>query len=204
MFIHDTPHQTGAATSGLARSVAIGALISSLIALSACGSDADDAQVQAAPPVASQVVPATTAAATPVDPPTSSVEQTTTSAPNVTEPGSIDVIARDFEFVGMPDVLRQGVYPMSLTNDGDDVHEMVIFQPTTGKTLEELEAGGPDNFVNDAKVLAYFAPLAPGSVFEADVTLEPGDYMVACFVPAAVDGMGHFHHGMVKSITVVE
>ncbi len=191
-------------TPGLARSIAIGAFVSSVVALSACGSDANDARVEAAPPVASQVVPASTAAATTIDAPTVTEAPATTSAPDVFEPGPVDVIAREYEFVGMPDVLRQGVYPMSLTNEGDEAHEMIIFQPTNGKTLDELEAGGPDNFANDAKIFAFFAPAGPGAVSEAEVTLAPGDYVVACFIPAAVDGMGHFHHGMLKNVTVVE
>ena len=197
-------HRTTTATSALARSIALGAIMSSLVAVSACGSDANDSRAEAAPPVASQVVPASTATTTTVEAPTTTAEQTTTTAPDVFEPGRVDVTARDFEFVGMPDVLRQGVYAMSLTNQGAEAHEMVIFKPTTGKTLDELEAGGPENFVNDAEVLAYFAPAGPGSVSDADVTLEPGEYIVACFIPAAADGMGHFHHGMLQNITVVE
>ena len=35
------------------------------------------------------------------------------------------------------------------------------------------------------------------------MTLEPGEWTLVCFLPAAFDEQPHFAHGMTKTITVV-
>ena len=41
----------------------------------------------------------------------------------------------------------------------------------------------------------------PGSTFDATAVLEPGEYILICYVPSA-DGQVHFQKGMATSITV--
>jgi hypothetical protein len=42
----------------------------------------------------------------------------------------------------------------------------------------------------------------PGAHAFVDLDLEPGEYGLICFLPDMKDGKPHFHHGMVKKITV--
>ena len=211
-------------TSRTARRITLaGCSLALVVGTAACGSDDSDGSALAQAPASSVApatsaptadAPATTASDSTGPPPTEASSSTeapsTTAAPTttavpVTEPGPLSIVAREYEFVGMPDTLRAGTYTISVANEGAEPHEMVIFQPTTGKSLEELEAGGPANFPNDARVGGYFAAAGPSTASgPQDVTLDAGEWTVVCFIPAATDGLGHFHHGMVKTITVVD
>ena len=203
-------------TSRTARRITLaGCSLALVVGTAACGSDDSDGSALAQAP-ASSVAPAdstgppSTEASSSTEAPTTADASTTTGAPTTTaapvaEPGPLSIVAREYEFVGMPDTLRAGTYTISLNNEGAEPHEMVIFQPTTGKSLEELEAGGPANFANDARVGGFFAAAGPGTASgPQDVTLDAGEWTVVCFIPAATDGLGHFHHGMLKTITVVD
>jgi len=217
-------------TSRTARRITFaGCALALVVGTAACGSDHADGPALAQAP-ASSVAPATSAPATDApastasdstgppsteassstEAPPSTKAPATTDAPTTTaalvaEPGPLSIVTRDYEFVGMPDTLRAGTYSISVANEGAEPHEMVIFQPTTGKSLDELEAGGPETFANDARIGGFFAPAGPGSASgPQDVTLDAGEWTVVCFIPAATDGLGHFHHGMLQTITVVD
>ena len=177
-------------------------------ATASCGGDDTDAAATAvtasAPTVADTTAPATTAA--PVTTSTAPAT-TTTAAPatttTVVEPGPLEIVTRDYAFDGMPDVLRAGTYQVSVHNEGAELHEFVVFRPTTGKTLEELAAIGPAGFLDHAELAAYLPGVAPGEALPAEMTLEPGEWTLVCFLPAAFDEQPHFAHGMTKTITVV-
>jgi hypothetical protein len=132
------------------------------------------------------------------------------------------VTAVDFAFEGVPTEVASGT-TLGLTNEGQEVHEMVVVRrlPTTTQSLEELLAMPPDQamgLVEDAG----FAFAEPGQTAAETVTVgEPGDYIMVCFIPAgttslpSIDpnasappslgtGAPHFTLGMVEEFTVTQ
>jgi uncharacterized cupredoxin-like copper-binding protein len=44
--------------------------------------------------------------------------------------------------------------------------------------------------------------MEPGGAAQFTVALEPGDYVLACFVPDAGDGKAHLAHGMAQPVKI--
>jgi len=130
---------------------------------------------------------------------TSTVAPTTTLAP----PTRLDIVAKEYEWSGLPDELPAGSYPMSFHNEGTEAHEISVFRNTENIPLEELFKLGPEGMkakVEEAGMLIS----GPGTAADHEVTLEltPGEYEVVCFIPAASDTQPHFAHGMHRTLVV--
>ena len=138
---------------------------------------------------------------------------------------AVEVTAVEYEFQGIPETVPAGT-TFSLTNGGEEVHEMIVVKIPDEETrpVEELaqlsdkELGkvfpeGPEA----ATAIALFA--APGGQGEGETgetegtVTEPGRYGVLCFVPVGTtemptngppsgDGPPHFTQGMVTEFTV--
>lgn len=127
------------------------------------------------------------------------------TAPEAARPARLDIVAKDFEWSGLPDVIAAGSYPMSFRNDGTEAHEISIFRNPDGVDVHEIAKAGPagmKDLVEPAGML--IAP--PGTSAPNELTLEltPGEYEVVCFIPnASGDGSAHFEHGMHRTLTVV-
>ena len=126
--------------------------------------------------------------------------------------GAAEVTAVDFSFEADLDDLSVGQTMFEFSNDGAEVHEMVLIRinDDTTETVEELlalpeeEAETKTEFVG----VAFAAPAGDSTMF-AD--LESGRYVILCFVPTGTtsfedfetaDGPPHFTQGMVKEFTV--
>lgn len=126
---------------------------------------------------------------------------------------AVDVTAVDYSFEGVPDAIDAGVTSFEFANDGEEMHEMVLFRKNDGVDLsaeELLELPEEEAMTMATFVGATFGE--PGSSDEYLVAdLEAGDYAMVCFVPTGVtseaefetaDGPPHFTHGMVAELTV--
>jgi hypothetical protein len=115
-----------------------------------------------------------------------------------------------YEFVGIPDTLDATATSFKVTNDGDELHEMILFTKAPGVTesfddilaLPEEEAGAKVMPVGGAVV-----EIGKTGYFAAD--LPAGDYMAICFIPQGtksfadeIDAPPHFLLGMKHEITV--
>ena len=143
----------------------------------------------------------------------------------------VDVLATDYAFGGLPDELPSGHSAIRLTNDGSEIHEIVLVRRLEGTTeswdelAHQIAAEDPAAMAKVEFVGGAFSqgPEMPGV---AVVDLVPGDYAALCFVPVgtlqgtdvaappASDDPGssvampeydpHFAHGMMQEFTVVE
>jgi hypothetical protein len=52
------------------------------------------------------------------------------------------------------------------------------------------------------EVLGGVPAIRPGIVATMEIELTPGEYVAACFVPDATDGVPHIAHGMVLPYTI--
>ena len=113
--------------------------------------------------------------------------------------------ASDSAFSG-PDELEGGWVKLTLTNDGQEGHHLQLVKLEEGKTLDELNAAltaNPEIF--PAWSTPYGGPNAPdpGGTTSAIVYLEAGRYALIDVIPNA-EGIPHFMHGMITTLTVTE
>lgn len=117
-------------------------------------------------------------------------------------PAVVTITARDYAF-DAPDIIKAGVTTIQLVNRGPDLHHVWLVRLDKGKTVEDfmqaLKAGGPQpKWAVD--VGGPNSPM-PGQQSNATLMLTPGQYVIACVIPAP-DGVPHIMKGMVKPLLV--
>lgn len=127
-----------------------------------------------------------------------SASATAPASPNV-----VTVIAKEYSFEA-PAQIPAGLTTIRLVDEGKELHHVQLVKLEDGKTFEDfaqavkhpgppptwaVEDGGPN------------PPRPGGGIAEVTQVLEPGNYVLACFVPSA-DGMPHIAKGMMRPITV--
>lgn len=123
----------------------------------------------------------------------------------------VDVTAVDYAFEGVPETLGAGTVSFAFSNEGTEMHEMLMVRykdPST--TIEDLmklsdrEAQKVIDFLG-----ASFGP--PGASDVESKSLTPGKYALLCFVPVGstsekaarkADGPPHVARGMSAEFTV--
>ena len=121
----------------------------------------------------------------------------------------IPAYAVDYEFDRLPNWLPAGPAALSLTNDGQELHQVLLLRVNDGQTgtLDDLLA------LPGADLAARVRPVAdvvarPGTTNTSLVQLEPGRYVAVCYVPvgskrgAVGEGEPHLAEGMATEITV--
>jgi plastocyanin len=170
------------------RFTAVASAVVCVAVLAACGSDDDDAADTTAPAVTA--APATAAPATTMATTTSATQDTSA------EGETIDVVASDYAFGGIPETVEPGTNFTLSNTSNEELHEMVVFKLAEGEErpvdelvtlpppeLEKLFPQGPPTMVQIAMPNADEGTvvLGDGSV------VEPGRYLVACFIPQGAD-----------------
>jgi hypothetical protein len=120
-----------------------------------------------------------------------------------------EVTASDFEYQGLPDALPAGVSAVTLTNEGEELHEiaMVRIKDEVTMSVEELLAL-PQEEVLGMVDIAGIVFAAPGETGTSFVEGTPGRYFAACFIPegtvGGAEGSGppHFTLGMLAEYSV--
>ena len=127
---------------------------------------------------------------------------TSTAAPS-RAPRVVTVEAFDFRFEA-PASIPAGTVTFRLKNSGREIHHLWIVQLTGGKT--------PADFIAATKVWGTSLKMPPWAIdvggpntagakqtAEGTVTLQPGTYMLVCWVPSP-DGVLHVSRGMIRSM----
>jgi uncharacterized cupredoxin-like copper-binding protein len=111
------------------------------------------------------------------------------------------VTTRDHEF-DAPREIVPGWTTFRLVDNGPEPHHMVLARLEDGRTMDDFMAALQAGSLEGIGV-AVGGPNAPGPGGEANATvyLEPGEYVMACFIPSP-DGVPHIAKGMVKPLTV--
>lgn len=123
----------------------------------------------------------------------------------------VDVIAVDYEFQGVPDTLPAGFTTFAFSNEGEEVHEMLMVRyKDESLTIEDLQGLSDEEAQEKIDFLgASFGP--PGTEDVESKELTPGKYALLCFVPVGstspkaaqkADGPPHVAKGMAVEFTV--
>jgi plastocyanin len=119
-----------------------------------------------------------------------------------------------FETVGMgfmgPDSIPAGLTSVRIVNKGTDLHHIQLLRLADGKTAEDFSATvktAPFNPMGPAAAPAWVKfvggpnGVIPGESATAILNLEPGNYVLICFIPDS-KGVAHIALGMVKALKV--
>jgi len=116
-------------------------------------------------------------------------------------PNVVTITATDYAF-GLPDTLPAGLTEFHLVNHGAEVHHAAMVRVTGDHRPEEvaqaLEQVPPPDWV---AMVPGPNQAAPHDSSNTTVILEPGNYLLICFIPSP-DGMPHFMKGMTRAFTV--
>lgn len=202
-----------------ARPFAALATVAALVALAACGdapaTDEADEMSEAAPaaePTIAQAYP---------DPMPEAYE-----GANV-----VTVVAEDYAF-DAPEAIPSGWTTFRLENAGAETHFLLVTRLPDDRTLEDYETdvgapinevwygmrdGGmdkmaalealgpalPEWYLTGAEIVGGPGMVVPGGVSMATMELEPGTYVLECFIKTA-EGEFHWMEGMIREIEVTE
>lgn len=115
----------------------------------------------------------------------------------------VTVMAGDYTFQA-PDTIPAGLTTLMLKNLGKEAHQVIMMRLDSGKTVADLQPLFTDP---EAPIPAWlYFPLGVNGIVSGDsanatATLEPGHYVMVCFVPSP-DGAPHVAKGMVRPIEV--
>jgi uncharacterized cupredoxin-like copper-binding protein len=115
----------------------------------------------------------------------------------------VTVAAGDYTFMA-PDTIPAGLTTLMLKNLGKEVHQVVVMRLDSGKTMADLQ---PVLTTPDMPIPGWlYFPIGvngivPGDSANATATLEPGHYVMVCFLPSP-DGAPHVAKGMVRQLEV--
>ena len=134
---------------------------------------------------------------------------------------SLEVTTTEYAFAGIPDEVPAGPAIITMTNLGEEFHEVLLMRKNDGVTesFEELLALPEDEAMTKVTMAgAAFGP--PGEESHGVANLEPGEYLAICFLPEGATpelmeqmegpesslppeaGPPHFTHGMLFEFTV--
>jgi uncharacterized cupredoxin-like copper-binding protein len=108
----------------------------------------------------------------------------------------------DFTITG-PSQLPAGATRVTVENTGSEPHHLVFARLADGQSAEDFFASFTTlDPTGVAELLGGPNGVKPGASLSATVALEPGRYVLACFIPSP-DGVPHFLKGMTAELTVV-
>jgi hypothetical protein len=124
---------------------------------------------------------------------------------------AVDVTATNYKFDGIDAEISAGATSFELTNEGTELHELVILRKNddTTETWDELLAL-PEEEARSKTTFLGQTSAAPGEEYAyAAVDLTAGEYAAVCFIPVGsvdeeteADGPPHFTQGMKQEFTV--
>ncbi len=127
----------------------------------------------------------------------------TASAPAAEPQADVVATLSDYAF-SLSTPLTAGTHTIRVENAGPQLHEIGIEQLAPGKTIGDWQqwlAGGMKG-TGPAKPIGGLTGPDKGKAGWFTITLTPGRYLLACYVPDAKDGKPHVLHGMVQEITI--
>lgn len=123
--------------------------------------------------------------------------------PTVETANVVTVSARDFAFTA-PSTLPAGRTTFRLVNQGKEMHHLTVIRLQAGKTMADFLAAAKAPGAPPAWAIEVGGPgpAVPGHGSDATIDLEPGRYLLACFVPSPGSPMPHMMKGMLKEFVV--
>src|SRR4029077_15445586 len=127
-------------------------------------------------------------------------------APPPAGPNVVTITAMDYAFT-LPDTIPAGLTTLRLVNQGKELHHASLIRLKDGKTVADFQSGLQAAMQSHSPPPAWIAvtggpnAITPGATGVATQTLEPGNYVVVCWIPTP-DGTPHIMKGMMHAMVV--
>jgi hypothetical protein len=127
-------------------------------------------------------------------------------APQAAGPTIVTITATDYAF-NVPDTIPAGLTTMRLVNQGKELHQASLVRLKDGKTIADFRSGLEAAMQSHAPPPPWISfvggpnALTPGDTGSATQRLEPGSYVVVCWIPSP-DGTPHIMKGMMHAMVV--
>lgn len=122
----------------------------------------------------------------------------------------VQVSLMDFAF-SLPTTISAGSHTWGLENKGGQWHEMAVGRLPDDMTVADYRklltsaaSGGPEAAAGQLQEMFTWLPMQQGERAWFNLDLEPGTYLVVCFLPDFASGHAHADMGMEQIITVTE
>jgi hypothetical protein len=119
---------------------------------------------------------------------------------------AVDLSLVEFAFdFSSADIPADGNFGFAVTNDGEQVHEVILQKVPEDLDLEEaIAAEEPPAGVEDVAFKVFITPGQEVNMVLGDAPLEPGRYALICFFPDSTDPEGppHAFKGMLSEFTI--
>lgn len=115
----------------------------------------------------------------------------------------VAVGAADYSFTA-PDSISGGLTRLRLSNSGAESHHAQLARLNDGVTMQQLQGAlqqSPEAALALVELAGGPSGIYPGGQSEAIVDLQPGQYVMVCFI-SSPDGTPHIAKGMLKPLTV--
>ncbi len=134
---------------------------------------------------------------------TTSFTVTPSDAPAPAPTADLELTLADYQFT-LSQPLTAGTHTLRVTNRGPQIHDVELVRLEPGATPEQfLQAMAPGSTaLPPGELLGGLGGISPGETAYWTISLEPGNYMMLCFVPDRGDGAPHFAHGMIREFTI--
>jgi hypothetical protein len=134
--------------------------------------------------------------------------QSATPAAGGATPAYPEVVIKATEYAfDMPDTVPSGLVKITLQNNGAVEHQAQFARVNQGSTADEvlgaLKSGKQDQALGMLTLTGGPNTTAPGQSSSVIDKLDPGDYLVLCFVTTP-QGVPHLALGMIKQVTVTQ
>lgn len=114
----------------------------------------------------------------------------------------VTITAKDYSF-DAPAEIPAGLTTFRLVSEGKELHHANLVKLADGKTFDDFKQALQKNGPPPSWMIMTGGPNPPrpGGVSEETELLEPGNYVIVCFVPSP-DGTPHVAKGMLRPLTV--
>jgi hypothetical protein len=113
----------------------------------------------------------------------------------------------DFAFI-LPDQIPAGAQQWEIRNVGDQWHEFMIARITddslTEADIHDLLMSETEEPPAGLEEAFFWAPASAQTRAWTTIDLEPGRYVIACFLPDFGSGQSHLEMGMIRYLEVTE
>ena len=117
-------------------------------------------------------------------------------------PDEIPIDLNEYAFTA-PETLRAGAHALRIENRGREEHHIAVARLAPGKSLADALREQPPNEPPSYVVIGGTASIGPGLHNILHVSLEPGPYLLICFVLDRTKvGKRHYELGMLRTLTV--
>ncbi|MBI1731072.1 hypothetical protein HYR53_10735 [Candidatus Acetothermia bacterium] len=115
----------------------------------------------------------------------------------------VTIVAHDFSF-DVPQQISAGLTLFELQNRGIEPHHAQIAKMKDGVTMAQIQTAikqSPDAAIQLLQFVGGPSTVAPGNSQRVLLNLDPGQYVLLCFVSGA-DGVPHLAKGMIAQFSV--